>query len=204
MTIFHAYRLTHNYESAAHVKGPDKMTNGEKVKAIFFGVKNFKSRPVNFPDTVFETVNLKTKEDLKIEGWYIRLSQPLGTVIMFHGHGGNKSGMLKEATTFTQLGYSVMMVDFRAHGNSEGTATTIGKYEAEEVKLTYDFIKSKSESRIILWGTSMGAVAICSAFNDYSIEPSAVILEMPFASLKKAVSGRVSMMGIPKEPVSTS
>ncbi len=49
----------------------------------------------------------------------------------------------------------------------------------------------------------MGAAAICSAFNDYAINPSSVILEMPFGSLKEAVVGRVKMMGVPREPISS-
>ncbi len=92
--------------------------------------------------------------------------------------------MLAEAYEFRYQGYNVLMVDFRAHGNSGGNTTTIGVREAEEVKLAYDYVSQMGEKKIILWGSSMGAVAIAKAVADYDIKPAGVILEMPFASLQ--------------------
>ena len=44
-----------------------------------------------------------------------------------------------------------MLVDMRAHGNSEGTISSLGNKESEEVKLAYDHI-SKKVKRILSYG----------------------------------------------------
>jgi uncharacterized protein len=49
----------------------------------------------------------------------------------------------------------------------------------------------------------LGASTITKGVNDYEMTPSKIILEMPFGTLPEAVSGRVKMMGLPAQPVST-
>jgi uncharacterized protein len=203
MAAFHAWKLTHNRPvPSADLRGPEKMSVPEKLKALFLGVWSAKTPVDAYPSVPYDTIELITSNKLKIEGWLIKKDSARGTVILFHGHMGNKGATLPEATLLRELGYNTLLIDFRAHGNSEGEACTIGRKEAEDVKLAYDYVKVSGEENIILWGTSMGAAAICGAINDYSLAPAGVILEMPFGSLKNAVEGRVKMMGLPREPIS--
>jgi uncharacterized protein len=205
MSAFHAWKLTHNYAGVTgHTKSPEKMGFLEKAGAAFFGVKNGKPVIKELPNRDYQTVYLKTKNNLKIEAWYIKKDSAIGTVILFHGHMGTKGSVLAAAEEFYNRGYNIMPVDFRAHGNSDGEVCSIGKKEGEEVKLAYDYVKAAGEKNIILWGISMGAAAITSSFNTYvDLKPAKVILEMPFGSLREAVRGRVKQMGIPQEPVAT-
>lgn len=155
-------------------------------------------------DSAIQTVTLITKDHIKIEGWYLKTSSPAkGTVVMFHGHGGSKSGIQEEAAAFRKFGYHTFLVDFRAHGNSGGNTCTIGFYETEDVKLAYDHIKDKGEKNIVLWGISMGAATISKAMNDYPLQPSKIILEMPFGSILEAAGGRIKLMGLPPQPLAT-
>ena len=89
-----------------------------------------------------------------------------------------------EAEEFRDLGYNVMMVDSRAHGNSGGNITTIGYCESEEVKFAKDYMQQTGEKNIFLLGVSMGAVEIVKAVSDYQLHPSGIIIEMPFLSLQ--------------------
>ena len=99
--------------------------------------------------------------------------------------------------------YNTFLLDFRAHGSSEGNTCTIGVDEAEDVKLSYDYIQQQGEKNIILWGISMGAATITKAMHDYSLQPSKIILEMPFGSILGAAEGRIKMMGLPGEPLAS-
>ena len=103
---------------------------------------------------------------------------------------------------FYSLGYNIFLVDFRAHGGSDGNTCTIGYDEAEEVKLAYDYV-GRNEKNIVLWGISLGAATITHAISKYELKPAKVILEMPFGSLLEAVKGRVKTMGLPAQPVSS-
>lgn len=203
MSAFHAYKFTHFYTEAGlkRVK-PEEMSMGDKASAILLGVKYPKSVNTLIPQIPYETVHLTTSDNLKIEGWHCRQQSPKGTVILFHGHGSSKSKVLPEAMSFYSLGYNVFLIDFRAHGGSEGNTCTIGYEESEEVKLAYDHI-AQNEKNIILWGISLGAATITHAISEYNLKPSKVILEMPFGSLLEAVKGRVRTMGLPAQPISS-
>jgi len=204
IVAFHAYKFTHFYpENEISVKKPEEMNGWDKTKAILFGVNYAKSKNTLPTDTVFQTINFKTKDGLSIEAWYDTIKSALGTVILFHGHGASKSKVLTEANAFQSMGYNTLLVDFRAHGGSDGRVCTIGFEEAEEVKLAFDYIQQKGEKNTILWGISMGAAAITAAIHQYKISPTKIILEMPFGRLKDAVKGRLKVMGLPNEPFAT-
>jgi uncharacterized protein len=203
IVMFHAYKFTHHYEPTEIVmKTQEQKTKWDITKEIFFGM-NMAKKQVVAPDSTFKTVKLITKDGLKLDAWYLTVPNAKGSVAMFHGHAGNKAGIITEATAFQKLGYNTLLVDFRAHGNSEGNTTTIGFYEGEDIKLAYDYLQKQEEKNIVLYGISLGASTITKGVNDYEMTPSKIILEMPFGTLPEAVSGRVKMMGLPAQPVST-
>ncbi|HXB44727.1 MAG TPA: alpha/beta fold hydrolase [Puia sp.] len=201
--VFQAYKLTRFYDSAPPYVPTEQGTFWNKTKAILFGVSAQKSRNSVLPDTPYETIYFKTSDGFRLEGWYIQDPHPKGTVILFHGHGGSKSGVLQEGYYFASLGYNLLLVDFRAHGGSQGNICTMGFKESADVKAAWDYTVARGEKNIILWGTSLGASTIIKAISDYNIKPKKIILEMPFGSLLQAVRGRVRLMGLPEEPISS-
>lgn len=203
ITAFQAYKFTHFY-NAEEVTTKLDTNNWDKAGDIFFGINAAKNINTIAPDSTFETVYLLTENNIKLQGWYLKTDSIVkGTVVLFHGHGGTKSGIYTESEAFRKMGYNTFLIDFRAHGNSGGNTTTIGYFEAEDVKLAFDFVKNKGEKNIVLWGISMGAATITKAINDYALAPNKIILEMPFASILKAAEGRIKMMHLPGEPLAT-
>ena len=164
-----------------------------KLKTILLGVSN--PRPVNRrkPAEPFETVQLQSS--VRIEGWYIKAANAKGTVIIFHGYGGEKSSMLEKSDEFLSLGYNTLLMDFMGSGGSEGNATTIGYKEAQDVKAAYDYIASKGEENIFLFGTSLGAAAVLKSLHDYPLHPKAILIECPFGSLYRAAGARLRAVG---------
>lgn len=203
MAAFHAYKFTHFYTDVPPAKKPEQMGAGQKLKAVFFGLRYPKSKVVDSLGLPHDTVFLKTADSLQLESWYAQNDSAKGTILMFHGHGSSKSGIIAEARKLYEMGYHVMLTDFRAHGNSEGNTTSIGIYESRDVKAAYDYVAAKGEQHIIIWGISMGAATALKAINDFGIKPEKLILEMPFGSLHSAVQGRMKTMGLPAEPLSS-
>ncbi len=202
IVAFHAYKFTHFYNNGTiAVKKKEEKSGWDKAREILFGINAEKKKNDVTTDSSFKTIYLKTTDGLKLEAWYIAADSSKGTVLLFHGHGGNKSGIIKEAESFNKMGYHTLLVDFRAHGSSEGNICTIGYDESEDVKLAYDYIKHKGEKNVVLWGISMGASTITKAVKDFQLEPQKVILEMPFGTINDAVVGRVKMMGLPPQPI---
>jgi uncharacterized protein len=205
VSAFHAYKFTHFYNVGEVTIKPDSLKNGwDKTKEALFGINFTKRKNDYVPDSNCRTIILNTADGQKLEAWYLLTDSAKGTVILFHGHGGNKSGVINEAAAFRRLGYNTLLVDFRAHGGSSGNTCTIGVDEAQDVYAAYNHIKAGGETNIVLWGISLGAATITKASADYpDMKPAKIILEMPFGSLMDAVEGRVKLMGLPGQPLAT-
>jgi hypothetical protein len=192
----YAYKFTHIYEAAVTNSKPRQPNFLTKTWRLFSGPLQTRSPQGLQPVFTYDTVVLKTKNGISIDAWYATPdSAAKGTVIIFHGLLSNKGMLMPEAAEFRYLGYNILMVDFRAHGNSSGSITTMGIKEADEVKMAYDFIRSKNEGNIFIYGTSMGAVAVSRAVAQYHLQPTGLILEMPFASLQSHIRARARVQG---------
>jgi pimeloyl-ACP methyl ester carboxylesterase len=150
-------------------------------------------------DASQDSLSRETYKPGKITGGAPDVSR--GTVILFHGYGGEKSSMLDKSEIFLRLGYNTLLVDFMGSGGSEGDQTTIGFKEAEEVKSCFDYLDSAGEKNIYLFGTSMGAVAILKSLHDHRFHPSGIIIECPFGSLYETACARFRTIGVPVFPM---
>lgn len=205
---FNAWKFTHFYDDPS-LRNPPPASFWMVTKNILFGQNIPKTLNDSTPSIPFEKVILTNKDGLKLEAWSLyshavkinRTDTAIhskNTIIMFHGYGNCKSTVLKEAYTFLDLGYDVFMIDFRAHGGSEGAQCTIGMKEKEDVRMAYTYIKNKIKQEPVLWGVSMGAATIAEAIDAFDLHPSKIILEMPFGSMYEAVKGFLRIKKLPQ------
>lgn len=200
VAYFHAYKFTHFGDNTnIRTRDPKDLSVFTRVKTLIFGIDN--PRPTNsqLPSKPYQTIRLKSNKT--IECWLMKTENAKGTVVLFHGFAGEKSSLLEKSTIFQELGYNTMLVDFMGSGGSEGNQTTIGFFEAEQVKSCFDYLKNNGENKIYFWGTSMGAVAIMKAINDYAIQPSGIMIECPFGSMYETVCARFRLMHAPTVPM---
>lgn len=193
----HAYKFTHfSNSSALRTKDPTALSAIEKFKTLLLGVSN--PRPVHksLPTLPYQSVTIHNQ----LGCWYLEAPQPKGRVILFHGYAGEKSSLLGRAYTFLRMGYSVLLVDFRGSGDSEGNTTSIGFHEATQVTWCYEYMVAHGDGDIYLFGTSMGAAAILKAVHDGTIQPRGIILECPFGSLYQTTCARFHNMHAPAFP----
>ncbi len=203
VVMFHAYKFTHFYEPGDVVRKAEKDKTGwDKTKEMLFGFNTPKQKNIA-PDSAFKTILLTTSDGFILDAWLTNVPNAKGSIAMFHGHAGKKTDVLNEALAFQKMGYNTLMVDLRAHGNSQGNTCTIGYNEGEDVKSAFDYLQKTGEKNIILYGISLGAAAVTKAVNDHDMATVKLILEMPFGSLAEAVVGRVKMMGLPPQPIAT-
>lgn len=194
----YAYKFTHFYDSAQDRVATQNVFS--KTWRLFAGPKLYKATKENAPGFPVETIQLRTENDLTIHGWYSTVDRAKGCVILLHGVSVNKSYLIDEADAFRQLGYNVLMIDFRGHGLSQGNTSTFGNDETAEVKAAFDFAKSKGSQKIILYGTSMGAAVAMKSAADGLIKPHAIVAEMPFGSLQHHLKSRAKAVGFPQQP----
>lgn len=195
----HAYRFTHfSQEKKERTRDPEELSAITKARILFTGIDNPKPKHSALPKHSFNTVHIRS--DVQLEAWHIQAPDPKGTVILFHGYAGEKSSLITRAEEFLRLGYNTLLVDFMGSGGSEGESTNLGFTESIEVRDCFEYLRALGETRIHLFGTSMGAAAILKAVDDYRIKPASLILECPFGSLYKTVSARFKIMNVPTFP----
>lgn len=137
------------------------------------------------PDTfAFQAVN---KRGLKIHAWYSPGQPAAPVVLLCHGHAVDHGQMYDVQDFVRKAGYAVLALDFRAHGRSEGTFTSLGLHEWEDI----DAVLQEAEARglisrptpIAAYGRSMGAVALINGAARLT-RIGAFLLESPFAELR--------------------
>jgi alpha-beta hydrolase superfamily lysophospholipase len=122
-----------------------------------------------------------------LRGWKVRPREPNGAwVLLFHGVADNRVGTIGQSEILLRAGYSVVMMDQRAHGESGGSMATYGWLERDDSRAVVNaLVSTEHPVHIFALGESMGAgIALQSAGFDPRIE--AVVAEAPFASLREA------------------
>lgn len=134
----------------------------------------------------YRDIAVETFDGFTLHGWLIPRSCAKGTIVYLHGVGDCKIGGLPFARYFYDRGFSVFLLDLRAHGESEGMYCTYGFYEKYDVSSALSVLYSLKDfecGKIGVFGTSMGgAIAIQTAAIDRRI--AAVASEGSFTNLR--------------------
>lgn len=110
--------------------------------------------------------SVKSFDGLTLRGQYYEYSKDAPIDILFHGYKGTAERDLSGgiARCF-RLGHSVLIVDHRASGNSEGKVITFGINESRDCAKWVDLVLSEinPDAKIVLGGVSMGAATVMIA-----------------------------------------
>lgn len=109
-------------------------------------------------------------------------------LIYMHAHGGNRLESLNLLPFCAKLQVSFCCFDFSGSGNSDGHYCTLGFQEADDCQaIIQTLIKKHGVHKFILWGRSMGAVAIILHASKYSSCLKYLVLDSPFHDVEQAV-----------------
>lgn len=147
----------------------------------------------------FEEVWFYARDGIKLHGWF--LQPPVGqdkTIVLAHGHSGNKEPDLVYAQFLYAAGYNVFMFDFRAHGRSEQAGGgSMGHHERFDVHGAVDWLVGRGQTSLAVMGFSMGAAIIIMAAAENPLI-RAVIADSPYAHLYRSISAEINnMWGVP-------
>jgi alpha-beta hydrolase superfamily lysophospholipase len=194
----YAYKFTHFYSNPP----PYQPTKNVFVKTwkLFTGPRIYKLPIDSTTPSGYEKIKLRTNNDLSIDGWYSPADSAKGCIIFFHGITNNKALFLNEANECKAWGYNVLLIYFRAHGNSEVKKRSFVYKETDEAEKEFRFAQAKGNKNIIVYGNSLGSVVVMKATAEKKISPSAIIADMPFASLQDHLKARARVLGFPSQP----
>lgn len=134
----------------------------------------------------WEAVTLHTEDGLALDAWWIPAEVACGTLLFFHGNAGNISHRLASIQQFHRLGLSVLILDYRGYGRSDGRPSEPGT--ARDARAAWRWlvgVRGLSPEEVVLFGRSLGAAvaAELAAALDRQEAPAAVILESAFRSV---------------------
>jgi uncharacterized protein len=206
VAFMQARSMTHFVKGGNRTAKPEKLGLGDKVRVILTGVEVARPENLVTPEQVgldYGTDRIAFDQSGKetIEVWYIPAPNPRGLVLLFPPYGGSRASLLAPAKILHELGYEALLVDYRGVGGSGGNDTTLGVREAADVAIAFRYAQKLATGKpVILYGASMGAVAVMRAVAIGKIQPAALILESPFDRLLTTVRHRFEAMGIPSFP----
>lgn len=114
-----------------------------------------------------ERLALTTEDDLEVIAYEVRAEEPRAVVVFLSGiHNPSVTAFFGHARMLLDEGYSSILLEMRAHGESEGEVIALGYEEYRDVAAVVDYVRSESSYEdvpIVVFGASMGgAVAINS------------------------------------------
>jgi pimeloyl-ACP methyl ester carboxylesterase len=94
-----------------------------------------------------------------------------GTIILVHGIRGRKEYFIGLSQLLAERGYNAVLMDLRAHGQSEGRYCTFGVKEKWDIKELVDELKELEQETnskvgtIGIWGQSLGGAVALQAMS---------------------------------------
>ncbi|PQB04471.1 alpha/beta hydrolase [Aureitalea marina] len=141
----------------------------------------------------FEEGFLVTRDGARLNYLRLKAEDPRGIIVYYHGNGGSLERWKDLTQPFTELGWDVLVWDYRGYGKSTGERSSEAMYD--DAQLIYvKALDWYSEEQLLVYGRSMGTTfaTYVSARNS----PSSLVLESPFYSLKSLVKNKYPILPV--------
>lgn len=150
-----------------------------------------------------EDVDITSSDNLKLRGIYIQGDKALNrTMIIVHGYMVSSIWSLQFAELFLNEGWSVLLVDQRRHGRSQGKYSTYGYMEKHDLDRWVDWVIDKNgpDCTIGLHGQSMGGATVLeyAAINKHA---KFIIADCPYSDMEKLIIHQMKFRHLPVYPI---
>ncbi len=137
-----------------------------------------------------------------IAGWWLEKSEGAPVVLLLPAIRADRSSMLSRAKLLARHGFSVLLVDLQAHGETPGSAIPLGWLESADVHAAHEWLSRAAPSaRIGVIGCSLGGAAVLLGRQPSGFD--AVVLEAVYPRVSRAVENRIRIRLGPLAPVLT-
>jgi fermentation-respiration switch protein FrsA (DUF1100 family) len=133
----------------------------------------------------YREVSFQSTDGLELAGWWVPGNDPSRAVVLVSGIDGDKSDrhVIKTAPIYAGVGYSVLMIDLRAQGGSEGERVTMGYKEVRDVRGALLWLNERgfAPGEVVLHGFSLGGATVLRAAPESGV--AGVVEESAYADL---------------------
>lgn len=145
------------------------------------------------PDTLHaENVTIPSASGSTLSGWFVQGQPGKGAVVLMHGLRASRLAMLDRARFLSSAGYSILLFDFQAHGQSPGRHITFGYLESKDAASAVAWLRARAPGeRIGVIGVSLGGAAALLA--DPPLAVDAMVIEASYPTIEQALDDRIAM-----------
>jgi uncharacterized protein len=120
-------------------------------------------------------------------------------ILICHGIRHDKRSGIRYVQYLLKDGYTLMLIDFRNHGESGGCITTYGYHEKEDLRSAVNYLRKRGFTGPLgVLGASMGAAVALQAAAGFD-DIQALVLDSPFASLEQiALEQTIAVTKLPR------
>ncbi|MGE0080175.1 MAG: alpha/beta hydrolase [Thiohalomonadaceae bacterium] len=151
----------------------------------------------------FATVHVPTVRGKRLHGWFLPQGSPAPALVLMHGWGGNAEHLLPLADVLYRAGWTVLLVDARNHGLSDGDGISSMVKFAEDIDHALGWLRKRPEAdarRLALVGHSVGAVAALLAASRRR-DLAAVVSLAAFAHPREIMLAMMQASRVPYVPL---
>ena len=148
--------------------------------------------PIGNPpaDLNAEPVTFASDSGASVHGWWCPIENASGAVLLLPGIRANRLSMVDRARFLRHAGYSVLLIDFQATGESKGDHITFGWKESRDVLAAVSFLRQVDPTgRVAIIGSSLGGVAALLATPPLKVD--ALVLEEVYPTIEIATRNRM-------------
>ena len=138
-----------------------------------------------------QQITLTTESGETVAGWHSKGKAGQGVVVLLHPFKGSRLSMLPRAQFLHEAGYSVVLIDLHAHGESSGDQITVGHLEQHSARAAVEFARKEyAGEKIGVVGWSLGGV---SALLAAPLGIDAMVCEAAYPDIRTAIHNRVAL-----------
>lgn len=145
--------------------------------------------PASLPGA--EAVAFPSASGSTLRGWWVPGSPAAGgAVVLMHGVWESRLRMAQRAAALQHEGFSVLLFDFQAHGESTGARITFGRLEAMDAAAAVAFVRMRLPgARVGAIGVSLGGAA--ALLGDRPLAVDALVIESVYPTIESALASRL-------------
>jgi len=143
-------------------------------------------------DIPIRPVIVSSQSGSNLRGWFIPGRRGSGAILLLHGIHANRLAMLDRARFLHRAGYSVLLFDFQAHGESPGRRVTFGANESLDALAAVKYLRRQVQGeKVGAIGVSLGGAA--ALLGQEPLPVDALVLESVYPTIEEATSNRLRM-----------
>jgi pimeloyl-ACP methyl ester carboxylesterase len=138
-------------------------------------------------------VHLRTRDGLRLHGWWIERPGAAFTTLYLHGNGGYVTIYEPLIEPVLAAGHSLLIIDYRGYGRSEGSPSESGLYEDARTALQWLLARGVTERNLVIHGMSLGTAVALELAQDRKC--AGVVLDAPFSSMRDIAHTKFPLVG---------